>query len=342
MVYLIAPWLALALPGIIGAAGSIIGRAQSRGDIARQNAYNSPANQVKRLREAGLPMAALEGGQAGTQSALPETSGEKIGESIGNYMTTSTQQLQLKLLQEEIRLKSTEADKNEAERNWLLSGRGTDAAGTNLTANLQYGQRLQGAQASGAEFASEITRMTSENMPWRLNEENRKIEAEVNNLHKAGGLLEKQIEGADLHNRIQAVKANYQQRMSNAEFINLLKTNNLLDANIEGKNVENDISKLRRAFDGATLDTRITQMNTNEWMQRLHLQEVQQKFNDYNQYQEFLRLTRNNLAGKDGYNPIKFLESVTAAAYTAVMGFTGNSPQGGQIMQGLYQHNWGN
>lgn len=342
MIYLLTPAMAALIPTLITAVGSIVGRRQSQGDIARQNAYNSPAQQVARLREAGLPMAAMEGGHAGTQSALPEISGDKIGGSIGSYVTTQTQLMQLKILQEELRLKGAEADKFQAETNWLLSGKGEDRAGTNLTASLGYRQQLEGAQAKGQEFAAEITRMTSENMPWRLNEENRKIHEEVNNLQSAGGLLDKHIEGVDLNNRIQAVKANYQQRMSNAEFVNLLKQNNLLDANIEGKVVENDIAKLRRAFEGATLDTRITQMTTNEWMQRLNLQEVQTRFNDYNQYQEFLRITRDNLAGKDGYNPIKFLESVTAMAYTSVMGATGNTPQGGQIMQGLYQHHWGN
>lgn len=334
--------LAAWLPAAIGAVGAMIGRKQSQGDIARQNAYNSPAQQVKRLREAGLPIAAMEGGYAGEQSQLPETSGREIGGNIASYITTQTQLQQLKILEEEWRLKRTEAERNEAETTWLLSQRGTDTQGTNMTQSLGFKQDLEGAQAKGQQFASEILGHQAANTPYRLNQENVKIDQEIASIITNRKLADEHITGAQLENKIQAVKAQYQSKMSQAEFVNLLRQNELLNKNIEGKDIQNDIDAIRRTFESETVGTRITQMHTNELMQKLNYDSVKQHFADYNQYAEFLRITRDNFLGKDGYHPIKFLEAIVAMAYTTATGLTGQAPQLGNLMQGMYQHYHGN
>jgi len=143
---------------LLGFGLSQLERAQSRGDIARQNAYNSPLQQIARLREAGLPNAALlNGTQAGNQSALPQTN-----KSLGNFITTQTQLKQLEILKAEIRLKNAEADESQARRDWLLSGRGEDRAGTNLTSNLRAMQGLSFAHVCG--FDSQIIYCSC--VPW--------------------------------------------------------------------------------------------------------------------------------------------------------------------------------
>lgn len=87
--------------GAIG--GAALARGQSKRDIQEQNEYNSPINQVNRLREAGLPMAAFGGGTStGNQSALPIQSGQQVGAGISNFITTQLTLKQLKLLDAQI------------------------------------------------------------------------------------------------------------------------------------------------------------------------------------------------------------------------------------------------
>lgn len=107
------------IPAAIAAAsgvGNFISGAQRRQqqqhDIAEQNKYNSPAEQLKRLREAGLPYGAFESGQAGTQSALPEANAalNNFGsESLTNFMTTHLQLKQIELLDAQIKNTQEEA-----------------------------------------------------------------------------------------------------------------------------------------------------------------------------------------------------------------------------------------
>lgn len=99
--------LPLIFGGIAGGSNlsaSIINREQSRGDIDRQNEYNSPINQLARLREAGFPMAAgFQGGvTAGSQSALPQTSGAAASNAIAGFISTAVQLKQLKLIDAQI------------------------------------------------------------------------------------------------------------------------------------------------------------------------------------------------------------------------------------------------
>jgi len=116
------------LPGLIKAAGQVGSYFIQRGDIARQNRYNSPAQQVKRLREAGLPYAAA-GDFKNEQTNVPDVSGiAGAGESIGGYIQTEIDRKKLGILGEEIkqmrsltRIKGNEANFSDAEAQYLLN-----------------------------------------------------------------------------------------------------------------------------------------------------------------------------------------------------------------------------
>lgn len=97
---------------------SIFNREQSKRDIDRQNAYNSPIQQVARLKEAGLPMAALTDGHAGSQSALPQTSGQGIKDALGSFITTQLQKKQIELMEAQIR-KTNEEAQGQANKNQI-------------------------------------------------------------------------------------------------------------------------------------------------------------------------------------------------------------------------------
>lgn len=79
-------------------------RANSLSDYNMQNQYNSPAEQMKRLREAGLNPNLVYGNGATTQAAsISPTQGAKseataprvdLGGAVNNYLNAKTQQLQ--------------------------------------------------------------------------------------------------------------------------------------------------------------------------------------------------------------------------------------------------------
>lgn len=114
MIILIAPAIAALLPALVAAiAGGLAQRGGSLADIRRSNLYNHPVNQVRRLREAGLPMAAMGNNISNTQSQLPDSNDLGVGMAAGKlseYITTRLQQKQLELIEEQIRKTKAEAE----------------------------------------------------------------------------------------------------------------------------------------------------------------------------------------------------------------------------------------
>lgn len=90
---------ALPVVGAVGAA--FLQRKWALKDLERQNAYNHPRAQKERLRQAGLPLATMFGGQGGSTSEQPQNT--QVDPSLGtakglesfyqNRMQTKQQQL---------------------------------------------------------------------------------------------------------------------------------------------------------------------------------------------------------------------------------------------------------
>lgn len=116
-------WFILMMPQLIAGLSKLLA---SRVALNKQNRYNSPIEQMRRIREAGLPFAAFEAGQAGSQSQLPDLSGfDTIGSAVG---TGITQGNQMKLFFELLRkagfdadIRGNEADISTAERDALMN-----------------------------------------------------------------------------------------------------------------------------------------------------------------------------------------------------------------------------
>lgn len=108
-VFMILPaWFILMMPQLIAGLGKLVA---SRVALNKQNRYNSPIEQMRRIREAGLPFAAFEAGQAGSQSQLPDLSGfDQIGGAIGTGITQSNQ---IKMFEELLRRAGADADVSE-------------------------------------------------------------------------------------------------------------------------------------------------------------------------------------------------------------------------------------
>lgn len=136
---MILPW-----PEIIMAGGQLIGglfnRGGSRGAINRQNEYNSPLEQVKRLREAGLPMAAMTGAGAGNQSQAQTETGSGISEGINTYIQTSLQRKQMDLIEAQIRVQDAQEKALQAgtEKTWVEALREKTASDKELDSVYNY------------------------------------------------------------------------------------------------------------------------------------------------------------------------------------------------------------
>ena len=96
-----------ALPVVGSALSSIIGRGQALRDIREQRAYESPENQLKLLKDAGIPAAAYFSGSAGQQSELPRATNidPSLGtaEGVEKFMQNRMSKMQLALTESELR-----------------------------------------------------------------------------------------------------------------------------------------------------------------------------------------------------------------------------------------------
>lgn len=325
------PLVTAAFQGGSQILGSVLNRRQSLKDIEAQNKYNSPVEQLARLREAGLPFAAYSQGQAGNQSATPQTSGEGVksaGNTLANHIIYSTQLKQLDILKQDERLKKAEVRKTEAETDWLLSNAGEDRANTNLTRSLKTRQSLEVANEKGQRLLNKINEIEIRNKPYRQSLENAKLTAEVGSILQNYGLTDQHIKGAELDNKIKNVVADYQPGMSQKQFEKLLKENDLLDVTIEGKKTDNAISAIRQRVDAFAEDADKQGRYMDMMLKELTWERVKEEFTNYKQYQEFVQRVQDHLnktPWEQIKDPAETFKAIAAQVYTSVTGLTGQS-----------------
>lgn len=142
------------LPSIGSLGAAAIQRNWALKDWNRVNAYNTPKEQVKRLREAGLPLATMFGGQGGSTASPVDTT--QVDPTLGTargleaHFTNRMQRKQLELMDQDLRVKTAEADIKEGERNWKLS----------MTPDLLYGSQ-PGIDTSNLEQTLNIQKETA-------------------------------------------------------------------------------------------------------------------------------------------------------------------------------------
>lgn len=126
--FLIIPFIPLIAAGLTAGGalgGAALARGGSRRAIREQNEYNHPKNQLQRIREAGLPAAAMFGGaHAGNQSVVAESEsgvGEAIRGGIDSYISTTMQKKQLELMQAQIEATKAGKEKTLQEAQHILN-----------------------------------------------------------------------------------------------------------------------------------------------------------------------------------------------------------------------------
>lgn len=118
---------AAALPSAANIFSLVLQRRWARKDLERQNRYNSPAEQLKRLKEAGLPAAAFFSGGVSSQSDQPRST--EVSPDLGTsaffdkFAMNQLQKKQLEIMDAEVREKRANASLKESEAQWLLTNR---------------------------------------------------------------------------------------------------------------------------------------------------------------------------------------------------------------------------
>lgn len=317
--------LASAIPVVGSALSGIINRAQSQEDIRRMNEYNDPANQLKRLREAGLPMAAMGNNIASTQSALPQTSGGALN-NMGSYITNQYQIQQLKLLREQTKVTEAEAQKTQAETKYLLETAGTDSQATNLTQSLSTKQASERALLEGQRASNTIQNVAANNAVYKTILDNKLQTENIASVIEQRNLTGRHIKGADLDNRIKEVVANYQPQMSDAQLAALLKSNNLLDKSIEGKGIENAIQSIRYQIESATKNLVIHEHEMRAMLQELTWDRVKSEFETYERYQKFVRNVQDEIDKPMNQRTIgSTFRAYLDFLYTSMVGLSGSA-----------------
>lgn len=114
-----------ALAPVAGSFGSAaLQQRYARRNWDAVNAYNHPKQQVARLKEAGLPLATMFGGQGGSTSSPINTPNVDptlgVAEGLGKFMQVGQVKRQNKLMDAEIRIKEAEAALKEDELGFQL------------------------------------------------------------------------------------------------------------------------------------------------------------------------------------------------------------------------------
>lgn len=323
MLFLLAPWLLAAIPAMIQAAGGIAQSSMSSRDIKKQNAYNSPSQQVSRMNEAGLPMAALSGtANAGSQSQLPSREGIKdAGHSLGNYFSTQVQLKQLKILDEEIKLKAAESSLKSAEAAFLLSGRGIDTGNTNLTTGMKQKLEIEGNTVAAGRIGNKIQEGVLRNQAKRQELENNNLAMDIVKKAADIGLTNIHAEGAITDNQMKKVILEYQPGMSAAQLDKLLKENGILATEQGLKNVQLEIQN-------ATKSSQIQSTHMDAELKELSWERVGEEFKNYKEYQQFVQIVQdemNKTPWERIKDPLGTFKAIAATAYTTVTGLQGQS-----------------
>lgn len=136
---------------VLGSLGStILQRSWALRDLKRQQEYNKPLNQVRRLREAGLPLASMFSGSGGSTSEQPRAT--EVDPTLGTakgletFFQNRMQRKQLELFDEQIRSAKAKADEDEGHRDWMLDQMGIEPT-TNQGRLLELGKSKTAAEA---------------------------------------------------------------------------------------------------------------------------------------------------------------------------------------------------
>jgi len=98
------------VPSLLGVGGSLLGQITNRLFVKAQNRYNHPVQAMKRLKQAGLPLAAFNADNAGNQTSLPSEGFTQAGEHLSKFYEHRNERIAAARGLEDLRTASAGAD----------------------------------------------------------------------------------------------------------------------------------------------------------------------------------------------------------------------------------------
>ena len=220
----------------------------------RENAYNTPSEQMQRLKAAGLNPNLAYDNLSNTAASSPEMQKASASLSHGNYNFNAQQRnLQAVSIANDMRFQSAQID-NLQQANKLMQLQGVNQA-------IQNNKEMAGSKywSSGAKYSNDQLRLENERIlkdmqeaDWRMLEGSANNEAQRKKIYKELDLNDHQI--SQIEQNIKSMKADVNRQAFLAE-ITAIKTFSdvdLNDANINKIATETRLMTAQRAKEVAT------------------------------------------------------------------------------------------
>lgn len=231
----IAPFV----PIVGGIAQNIIGGINER----KARLYNSPANQVKRLNEAGLPKAAASNISPGGGVVATSSLGtEQLNQNLSSSITRQIDRKKLDIMNDEARLKQYEADLAEGNVKNKLNPAGVFEP-TNQGISAMQEIQTQAEAVKAAQIVNKWMPVEKFNNVMKTGYEINKIAADTRN-----SLSQNEIIVAE--GKIKNIVASYQARMSLQELMNITERNT-------GIRQENELKRIAISIEYQTMFAQI-------------------------------------------------------------------------------------
>lgn len=289
------------IPAAIAAllTGLASGGAKVAGTIA-QNNYNSPISQLRRIRKAGLPFAAMGNNIANTQSEpIGDLGISQAGAILQQFTQSQKTDQEIENLQADVNriLAITEGQQQQnkrygAENRFLLDGLYDDSP---IHRNLRAMQRSLLATAEGQEVSNKIQSFVERTQEQRFGMEMAKQGTDLANAMKQGNYLDEQIGIAEAEKRIRDAEADIAKAKNAAELREILTRIGVMKEGIETSNIQQDLMSIDRNVRRATWQNDITQSDYKTIIAGIQTDEVKRQFKNLSDYQKFVDSMRSYL-----------------------------------------------
>jgi len=233
-------------------------------DWDRQNQYNHPKQQMKRLQEAGLNPNLVYGGGATTTAQpikspdmqVPNIDLQKVPESMGAYQNVKNQQLEGSRIQKAMELQDSQ--KKNIDANTLSTLTGIDAKKLDILGKEimnqflpEYYDQRNKAMKAGTEVKLSENEMNKLMFPHKLDQ----VLAEIANINARTSKVP--FEKAQLQQAVQNMQTNrHYQQLTQAQKVqmgNILQESELIKQNlnrgaITKQMIETDLLKIKQSF----------------------------------------------------------------------------------------------
>lgn len=226
--------IAPALPFVGGVASNVLAGINER----KARLYNSPANQIARMRDAGLPLAAGSNITAGggVSTRVADLGLGQINDNLGKSIIRDIDRKKLQIMQQELRAAKSAADLAEGNVRNQLNPAGMFEA-TNQGTGVAQTLAQQAEAVKTAETVNKYMPMEKALGIMKSGKDIEIISSQIKN-----NLIQHQIFLKDYE--IKKILANYQERMSNEQLTAMIRDNTMRELRNTGLGYQNNLNRV--------------------------------------------------------------------------------------------------